>query len=167
MRWLYDEKREIIRQHGFQSSSRSSKNPYLSSHVSMLVLAGGAGVGVSGGGASSASLPRLVGGAANNTVVTAVGQTVYLYCGVTNLGDRQVRTPSCVPPVLLHENIENSESHFRRPKVVIFTFCILRNLLHEQLKLPVMFDFYSQFLFYFYFYIKQMKEIQMYIFSNY
>ena len=141
--------------------------PYLSSHVSTLVLAGGAGVGVSGGGASSASLPRLVGGAANNTVVTAVGQTVYLYCGVTNLGDRQVRTPSCVPPVLLHENIENSESHFRRPKVVIFTFCILRNLLHEQLKLLVMFDFYSQFLFYFYFYIKQMKEIQMYIFSNY
>ena len=91
----------------------------------------------------------------------------YLYCGVTNLGDRQVRTSSRVPPVLLHENIENSESHFRRPKVVIFTFCILRNLLHEQLKLPVMFDFYSQFLFYFYFYIKQMKEIQMYIVSNY
>ena len=90
MRWLDDEKREIINQHGFQSSSRSSKNPYLSSHVSMSVLAGGAGVGVSGGGASSASLPRLVGGAANNTVVTAVGQTVYLYCGVTNLGDRQV-----------------------------------------------------------------------------
>ena len=147
MRWLDDEKREIISQHGFQSSSRSSKNPYLSSHVSMLVLAGGAGVGVSGGGASSASLPRLVGGAANNTVVTAVGQTVYLYCGVTNLGDRQVRTiPPAVyqSPVLLHENIENSESHFRRPKVVIFTFCILRNLLYEQLKLQVIFDFYSQ-----------------------
>ena len=60
----------------------------------MLVLAGGAGVGVAGGGASSGSLPRLVGSAANNTVVTAVGQTVYLYCGVTNLGDRQVRTGS-------------------------------------------------------------------------
>ena len=52
-------------------------------------------MGVAGGGASSASLPRLVGSAANNTVVTAVGQTVYLYCGVTNLGDRQVRTSSC------------------------------------------------------------------------
>ena len=42
---------------------------------------------------------------------------------------------------LLHENIENSESHFRRPKVVIFTFCILHNLLCEQLKLPVIFSF--------------------------
>ena len=26
----------------------------------------------------------------NDTSVTSVGQTVYLYCGVNNLGDRQV-----------------------------------------------------------------------------
>ena len=33
----------------------------------------------------------------NSTVVTSVGQTVYLYCGVSNLGDRQVGCPSFLP----------------------------------------------------------------------
>ena len=35
------------------------------------------------------SLPSFV-MSENNTYVTSVGQTVYLYCGVNNLGDRQV-----------------------------------------------------------------------------
>ena len=35
------------------------------------------------------SLPSFV-SSNNNTLVTSVGQTVYLYCGVHNLGDRQV-----------------------------------------------------------------------------
>lgn len=40
-------------------------------------------------GASDSSLPSFVTGS-NNTLVTSVGQTIYLYCGVNNLGDRQV-----------------------------------------------------------------------------
>ena len=39
--------------------------------------------------ASDSSLPSFVMGS-NNTLVTSVGQTIYLYCGVNNLGDRQV-----------------------------------------------------------------------------
>jgi hypothetical protein len=34
--------------------------------------------------------PVLVEGGRNSTVVTSVGQTVYLYCGVRNLGERAV-----------------------------------------------------------------------------
>ena len=37
----------------------------------------------------ASSLPSFV-SSNNNTLVTSVGQTVYLYCGVHNLGDRQV-----------------------------------------------------------------------------
>merc|ERR1719384_1585695 len=40
-------------------------------------------------GASDSTLPSFVTGS-NNTLVTSVGQTIYLYCGVNNLGDRQV-----------------------------------------------------------------------------
>ena len=40
------------------------------------------------------SLPSFVSDI-NTTVVSSVGQTVYFYCGVHNLGDRQVRTEQC------------------------------------------------------------------------
>ena len=39
---------------------------------------------------SEAKVPVFV-NTTNSTVVTSVGQTVYLYCGVHNLGDRAVR----------------------------------------------------------------------------
>ena len=37
----------------------------------------------------------------NTTVLTSVGQTAYLYCGVHNLGERAVRTTTTqLPPVM-------------------------------------------------------------------
>ena len=42
---------------------------------------------------SEAKVPVFV-NTTNSTVVTSMGQTVYLYCGVHNLGDRAVRINS-------------------------------------------------------------------------